>query len=81
MRHSTGVTVGRVGVGSRVDGASGGGRDALVAPSGAQEQDGGDDGDHQDEAGDCDADGEVARGNAQLVVSILLTKKQSRVNR
>lgn len=44
--RSTRVTVGRIGVRSGIDGASGGGRDALVSSSGAQEENSGDDSDH-----------------------------------
>ena len=65
------MTVGRVGVRAGVDGASGGRRDALLSPSGAQEQDGSHDGDHQNEASHCDTNGKVTRRDAQLVFFIL----------
>ena len=65
------MTVGRVGVRSTVNGAAGGGRDSLVPATGAQEQNGGDDGDHQNEAGHGYSDGEISRRYAQLVVPLL----------
>lgn len=71
FKRSTRVTVGRIGVRSGIDWASGGRRDALVSSSGAQEENSGDDGDHENEAGHSDADGEISWGYAQLVVFIL----------
>lgn len=65
------MTVGRIGVRTGVDGASGGRRDALMSPSGAQEQDSSDDCDHQNEASHGDTDGKVTRRYAKLVLFVL----------
>jgi hypothetical protein len=46
VSRSTRVTVGRIGIRSGIDGASGGRRDALMSSSGAQEQNSSDDSDH-----------------------------------
>lgn len=76
------MTVRRVGVGPGIDGASRGGRDALLPPPGAQEQNGRYDGDHEDEAGHGDPDGEISRGYAQLILLVLiqgLTVKETSV--
>ena len=70
------MTVGGVGVRAAVDGAARGGGDALAPAPRAQEQDGQNDGDHQNQAGHGDADGEVARRNAQLVLVLLKTQKK-----
>ena len=73
------MTVGRVGVRAGVDGASGGRRDALLSPSGAQEQDGSHDGDHQTEASHCDTNGKVTRRDAQLVFFILFKTNKKNI--
>lgn len=70
------MTVGRIGVRTGVDGASGGRRDALMSPSGAQEQDGSDDCDHQNEASHGDTDGKVTRRYAKLVLFVLRRQNQ-----
>lgn len=69
------MTVGRIGVGTGVDGAAGGGGDTLVSPSSTQEQDGRDDGDHQNETGYGYANRKVSRRDAQLVIFILFSIK------
>lgn len=62
-----GVTVGRVGVGSGVDGGACG---AVILPSpsaGDKDQDGGDHCNHEDESSNGDADSEGLGGQAELV--------------
>ena len=66
-----GVTVGRIGIRTGIDGASGRGWDALVTPSGAQEQNGRNNGNHQDQSCHSNSNSEISGWNTKLIVLVL----------
>jgi len=69
------VAVGGVGVGSTVDRGTCG-AEVLPPPLGEEDEDGHDNGHHEDEAGDGDPDGKVALRDAELVGILALAHKR-----
>jgi len=69
------VAVSGVGVGSTVDRGTCG-AEVLPSPLGEEDEDGHDDGNHEDEAGNGDPDGEVALRDAELVGVLALAHKR-----